>query len=97
MTAKRNITLYVESDLYDKLQAKIGVGNVSTTTEALWRKFVKYNEKEQTQEEFLADCEEEEALREIALDPYEKIKFEYEKTKYADLTAVKYLARLKKV
>lgn len=96
MTYKKNITICIEHDLLDMFQKKVGYGNVSPTIEGLMRKFVKFNAKEQTQEEFLIDCEEEEALHELSLDPYEKIKFEYEKTKNADLTAVKYLARLKK-
>lgn len=96
MVAKRNITLYMESDLLDRFQQKVGHGNVSTTMEALIRKFVNFDQTKQTQEEFLESCAEQEALSEISLDPYEKIKFEYECTKDASLTAVKYLNKMKK-
>lgn len=95
MVRKTSFNLYVDFELMDMFERKVGQGNASQIIEELMRSYLKLDKaKVITKQDFLEDLEEQEAELQINTDPYNKMKFEYEKSKDKTLTAVGFLKRL---
>lgn len=94
MPRKTTFNLYVDYELIELFEEKVGKGNVSEIIEELIRNYLKVNNTPTKKDDLIDEMNEKEAMQQIEQDPYNKLKFQYEKSKDLTLTAQDFVKRL---